>query len=61
MDPFQNPKAPPPEPMKPFAAITPIAIAMSLEELTKSRPPPQRILQTKGGLEHRFTPIKVRK
>jgi hypothetical protein len=60
MDPIKNQKAAAPEPMKPFPAATPVVIGVSLDDLIKGLPS-KRVLQAKGGLDHRFNPAKVAK
>lgn len=58
LDPAPLGAVPQSEVLRPFPAINPIVIGVSLEEAVKGGVP-KRVLQAKGGLEHKFNPPKA--
>ena len=60
LDPIRNEKLCAPEALRPFPAVVPVVLGLSLEEITKAGSA-KRVLQAKGGLDHKFKQVSVPK
>jgi hypothetical protein len=57
LDPARHDRIPKEDQLRPMPVFTPIRLSMALESIAKPGAS-QRVLKTKGGLQHKFNPVK---